>query len=186
MEDWSSGVTSGVPQLLCPVELVAYWEGINSPSNGRIVESSFRASNDPKEPATDYDLACAISMLPQEAGLVPIANGKALVICGEIPFAAWVSATDFLGGYILVPEFWTEAGPDCQSILLTIHPNAYSNTGLELVSTEGFVLFAATDCMRDSDFESIKADCPAGIYQVGACLYDTAEFQLRIIRVKAA
>lgn len=186
IEDWNAGITTGVPQLLCPIELAGYWEGINPPSNGRTVESSFRASNNLKEPATDYDLACTISMLPQEVGLVSIANGNALVLCGEIPFATWVQSTDFVGGYIIVPAYWTDSDPDCKTILLTINEEAYSSTTIELTSTgKGFLLFAATDCVNDSNFESIEADCPAGVYKVATSFYDTADFQLRVVRIKA-
>ncbi|TGD79696.1 hypothetical protein [Hymenobacter wooponensis] len=185
IEEWNAGTTTGVPQLLCPAEPVAHWEGINVPSSGRIVESDFRSSGNLKDPATDYDLACSIAMLPQEAGLITVGQGKALVVCGEIPFAAWLPANSFLGGYILVPEFWTKTEADCQAILLGIEDAAYSNTGLALTSTGlGFMLFAATDCSTDSDFENIHADCPAGIYGVATHVYDAPDFQLRIIRLE--
>jgi hypothetical protein len=185
VEEWNAGVTTGVPQLLCPSELVKYWEGISLPSNGRVIDSDFRASGDPKDPATDYDLACSVAMLTQEAGLVPVADGHALVICGEIPFASWVPANGFSGGYVIVPEFWTDTEPNCKEILLTIDAEAYIETSIELVAgDQGFVLFAATDSANDSDFEHIKVDCPAGTYKVATSFYEAPDFQLRVIRMK--
>lgn len=184
--DWITGVTSGVPQLLCPAELAEYWEGINAPSNERVVESDFRVSSNLAEPTTDYDLACAISFLPQEAGLISVATGEALVICGEIPFAAWIPATDFSGGYIVVPAFWTEVEVDCHEIIPSINPISYFDAELILRSNgSGFILFAATDSALDANFEFIQIPAPLGTYKVGTFFYDTPDFQLRLIRIKA-
>ena len=145
VEDWITGVTTGVPHLLCPSQFVALWEGSDAPTGGRVVESTFRCSNNPDDPTTDYDLACAIAMQPQEVGTIEIGDGAALVICGEIPFSAWIQAVDFAGGYVVVPEYWTDTDYNCHDVIAEVSDDSYTDSGVILNSTgQGFSLFAST------------------------------------------
>lgn len=54
---WHSGADG--PSVVMPVEVVPLWEGIEPPSNGRVVEAEFRW--DDKAAACDYDRACDAS-----------------------------------------------------------------------------------------------------------------------------
>ncbi|HEX8659588.1 MAG TPA: hypothetical protein VF690_18750 [Hymenobacter sp.] len=187
VEDWITGFTTGVPHLLCPAQLVSHWEGNNAPTNGRIVESTFRCSNNPDEPTTDYDLACAISLLPQEVGTIEIGDGKAIVICGEIAFSVWVPASNFVGGYVVVPEYWTDTEYNCHDIIAEVGEEAYCDSGIRLISNgQGFSLFASTEIEADPYFEAVKTFSEKGEYGVATYFYEStaADFQLRIFRIK--
>ena len=187
VEDWISGVTTGVPHLLCPTQLVSYWEGIDVPTGGRIVESTFRSSHNPNDPTTDYDLVCAIAMLPQEVGTIEIGDGAAVVICGEIPFSAWIPASNFVGGYVVVPEYWTDTEYNCHDVIVEVSEESYTDSGVRLTSNgQGFSLFASTEVETDPYFEVVKTFSEKGEYGVATHFYEpaAADFQLRIFRIR--
>jgi hypothetical protein len=49
----------GGPLIAVPDAAIAHWEGIDPPSNGRVVSATVRWS-DPGDSATDYDRACDV------------------------------------------------------------------------------------------------------------------------------
>src|SRR5438477_9872047 len=70
--------TAGGPHLVLPEAYARNWEGFATPSNGRVVEATFRCN--PSSPATDYDRACSIRGW---LGVIPVGKGKALVLSSD-------------------------------------------------------------------------------------------------------
>jgi hypothetical protein len=89
--------SSGVPILLCPVEIASYWEGTNEPSDGRVIEADFNL-NGPIGIRVDYDRACDVAT--DYINTIQIGPGKALILGQEIPSMYWIQSETFDGGYL--------------------------------------------------------------------------------------
>ena len=81
--DWIE--SNGGPLILLEGRLLGEWEGTDPPSNGRVVQASFRWQGE--GPATDYDRACDVKGW---LGLVPVGDGHGLVLNDEpLPTTVW-------------------------------------------------------------------------------------------------
>src|SRR5262245_25391113 len=81
--------TEGGPHLVLPEKHAAAWEGWRAPSDGRVVEATFRCN--PEGPATDYDRACSVAGW---LGVIPVGAGQALVLSGDDTQAAYYRTAD--------------------------------------------------------------------------------------------
>jgi hypothetical protein len=173
--------SSGVPILLCPVENAHYWEGIHVLSNGRVVETEF-GLNGPDGPHVDYDRACDAAS--EYVNTIQIGPSQALLFGDDIPFLLWLASETFIGGYALI-WLWGEQ-PDYQSQINSLPQIVFTDTGHVInCSDQGLLLFPSTQAPMDGNyFESIKINCPAGIYGAAIGFYETADTHLRIIKIQ--
>lgn len=156
----------GGPHLLLPGELLPAWEGINPPSNGRVVNATFRFTGEPDSPATDYDLACDVQGV---VGLIPVGKGQGLVIGGdEVPMSTWIEASDKSGGFVVIPLEWGDLTDDIVTNTPAKVPGEeFEDTGLEVrVEGRGLVLFAACDSSDAWVYACVEIPILPGIYKV--------------------
>jgi hypothetical protein len=70
--------TGGGPFIVLQASGLLAWEGTEPPSDGRVVEATFRL--DPDAPATDYDRACDVD---SSVGVITVGLGEALILGQE-------------------------------------------------------------------------------------------------------
>ncbi|MGI4737171.1 MAG: hypothetical protein ACRYG7_18545 [Janthinobacterium lividum] len=112
--------SSGVPILLCSAEIAEYWEGINEPRNGRVIEADFDL-NGPNGVHVDYDRACDLAS--NYVNTIQIGPGEALLLGEEIPSMYWIQSESFDGGYLVT---WVhlsgEEEPDYRALIKSTLP----------------------------------------------------------------
>jgi hypothetical protein len=179
--------SSGVPILLCPAEIAEYWEGINDPSNGRIVEAKFHL-NGPYGAHIDYDRACDAAN--EYVSTIRIGSGEAFVFGEEIPTMYWIHSDTFVGGYALtwlfLPEKRNHENLSYQELVKTLPDDFFSDTKQTVTcSGKGFLLFPSTHAPIDGDyFEYVKINCPAGTYGASLGFYETPDTSIRLIKIQ--
>ena len=185
---WICGESTGVPFLLCPVELADEWEGSQEPSNGRIVEANFRAFG-PDSIATDYDRACDAAS--DYINLIQIGNSTALVLGEENRGATWIRSDNFIGGYILIWVMLPDEEPDYRNLVKGLPQAFFRNMEIVLrCSDKGFLLFPSTQSPHDKYLQFVEAVCSAGMYNVSFGIYEQAdtkgepETEIRIIEIR--
>jgi hypothetical protein len=178
---------SSVPILLCPVEIAEYWEGINEPSNGRIIEADFYL-NSPNGPHIDYDRACDAAN--EYVSTIQIGPGEALIFGEEIPTMYWVASDTFTGGYALtwlfLPAKEERENLSYRELVESLPYSFFSDTKQTVTcSDKGFLLFPSTHALVDNDyFESVEINCPAGVYGASLGFYETPDTSIRIIKIQ--
>jgi hypothetical protein len=179
------GESSGVPIILCPVELVNYWEGCNEPSNGRVIKANFR-SDVPNVVHEDYDRACDAAI--DYVNTIQIGPGEALIFGDEIPYMSWITSESFEGGYLTTSICCLdEEGLQIAALIKSLHHDFFKDTNCTVTcSSEGFLLFPSTQAPMDGDyFESAKISCPAGSYNAAIGFYEpTPDTSIRIIKIQ--
>lgn len=175
--------SAGVPMLLCPAEFVSYWEGINEPSNGRVVEAGFLL-NTPDGPHVDYDRACDLA--DEYVNTIQIGPGQALLFGDEIPALYWIATEQFVGGYVLTWLYLPKEKPDYYALVRSLPADCFHETGCTATcSAEGFILFPSTQAPIDGEyFEFIQVRLPAGTYAASLGFYETPDTSLRIIKIE--
>ncbi len=132
------------PHILLEKRLIASWEGVNKPRNGRIVNAKFRYREE-SDPATDYDRACDIE---DYIGLILVGDGNGLVIADDVPRSTWIPAYDQKGGYLVILNYLEEGTSDT-TIINTIREaeeECFEPTDLKFtVQDNTLYLFAACD-----------------------------------------
>jgi hypothetical protein len=90
--------SNGGPLLLLSVALLADWEGVEPPADGREIIADFRFQ--PEGPATDYDRAADVGQATT-IGTLPVGGGTGLVL-GDVPYATtWVPFEAGRGGVFI-------------------------------------------------------------------------------------
>jgi hypothetical protein len=179
--------SSGVPILLCPAEIAEYWEGINEPRNGRIIEADFYL-NSPHGTHVDYDRACDAAN--EYVSTIQIGSGKALIFGEEIPTMYWIASDAFNGGYALtwlfLPEKEKRDNLSYKELVKSLPEKFFSDTKqLVTCSDKGFLLFPSTHAPIDGDyFEYVEINCPAGIYGASLGFHETPDTSIRIIKIQ--
>ena len=77
--------SNGGPLLLLPESLLSAWSGVEVPSDGRVVEATFRSSPTASA-ASDYDRACDVT---EWAAVLPVGAGWGLVLGDEPSPTSW-------------------------------------------------------------------------------------------------
>ncbi len=141
--------------------LLAYWEGSDAPSNGRIVEAESRWGLDV---ATDYDLACDVK---DWAGSIRVQDGNALVISTDGGAAGtWISGIEGAPGALVE---WGYA--DSDEDIIEAARELISTGELAIinefdVATDASVLFVAAERGFDDRYKRLSINLPAGKYMV--------------------
>jgi hypothetical protein len=176
--------SSGVPILLCPAETAEYWEGINEPRNGRVIEAEFNL-NGPDGIHVDYDRACDAAS--DYVNTIQIGPSQALIFGEEIPSIYWVTSDNFVGGYFVTWIYVSEGKlPDFRALIATLPNDSFSDTNcVAPCSNEGFVLFPSTQAPMDRMyFKFIEIKLPAGDYAAALGFYETPDISIRVIKIQ--
>jgi hypothetical protein len=159
--------SSGGPLLLLSSEHLADWEGVDSSSNGHIVQATFRW-NDPSVAATDYDRACDVE---DYIAVIPVANGTGLVLNQEPMPTAWWPHDDQIGGLLIR---WLQGDPETDVLELLAHlPNLGWESGhiTFTVGSSSLYLFDAASPGNELD-EHLTIALRAGAYRITTALYE--------------
>jgi hypothetical protein len=176
--------SSGVPILLCPAEFAEYWEGINEPRNGRIIEAKFDL-NGPDGIHVDYDRACDAAV--DYVNTIQIGPSQALIFGEELPSMYWVASDNFVGGYFVTWLYIAEGKlPDFRALIASLPNDIFSNIKCAATcSDEGFLLFPSTQAPIDGEyFEFVEIKLPAGEYAATLGFYETPDTSIRIIKIQ--
>jgi hypothetical protein len=176
--------SSGVPIILCPAEIVEYWEGINEPRNGRVINAKFNL-NGPNGVNVDYDRACDAAN--DYINIIQIGPNQALVFGEEIPSIYWIASDNFVGGHFVTWTYSAEKElPDFRVLVTTLHNDFFNETACSITcSAQGLLLFPSTNAPMDGKyFQSIEIKCPPGIYGTALGFYETPETSIRIIKIQ--
>src|SRR5437868_5069553 len=114
--------SEGGPLLLLAAPYVRYWEGVDPPSAGRVVEARFRW-RDPSAPATDYDRACDVD---DWLGVLPVGPSEGLVLGGDPTPTAWRSDAPDAG--TLVRWIVADSGADVAGHLARITQDIWTGS----------------------------------------------------------
>jgi hypothetical protein len=176
--------SSGVPILLCPAEAAEYWEGINEPSNGRVIKAHFDL-NGPNGVHVDYDRACDAA--EDYVNTIQIGPSQALVFGEEIPSMYWIPSSGFVGGYFITWVYLPEGEPpNFRELIEALPDNSFQETGHSAACTsQGFLLFPSTQAPMDGEyFEFVEIKLPAGEYAATIGFYETPDTSIRIIKIQ--
>ncbi|RZJ61295.1 MAG: hypothetical protein EOO58_01990 [Hymenobacter sp.] len=176
--------SSGVPILFCPVEFAEYWEGINEPRNGRVIEAEFDL-NGPDGVHVDYDRACDAAN--NYVNIIQIGPGQSLIFGEEIPSMYWVPSNSFVGGHFVTWIYLAEGElPDFQALIATLTTDFFNETGYTIAcSAQGLLLFPATNAPTDGKyFQFVEISCQPGIYGAALGFYETPDTSIRIIKIQ--
>ncbi|MGI4835880.1 MAG: Imm21 family immunity protein [Janthinobacterium lividum] len=176
--------SAGVPILLCPAEFAGYWEGINEPRNGRIIDAEFDL-NGPDGVHVDYDRACDAA--DDYINIIQIGSGQALVFGEEIPSMYWVASDHFVGGHFVTWVYLAEGElPDFRALMATLPNDFFKKTAYTITcSAQGLLLFPSTNAPMDGEyFEFVEIKLPAGEYAAALGFYETPDTSIRIIKIQ--
>jgi hypothetical protein len=176
--------SSGVPILLCPVEIASYWEGTNEPSDGRVIEADFNL-NGPIGIRVDYDRACDVAT--DYINTIQIGPGKALILGQEIPSMYWIQSETFDGGYLATWVYLpSDEELDYRALVKSLPSGFFSDpVHTAICSDKGFLLFPSTQAPVDGGyFQYVKINCAAGIYGASLGFYETPDTNIRIIKIQ--
>jgi hypothetical protein len=181
--DFVCAESSGVPILLCPAETAEYWEGINKPRNGRVIEANFDL-NGPGGVHVDYDRACDAAK--DYVNTIQIGPSQALIFGEEIPSMYWVSSDSFVGGYFVTWVYLPEELPDFQTLIAVLPKDFFHETIYTITSsTQGLLLFPSTNAPMDGEyFQFVEINCQPGTYGVALGFYETPDTSIRIIKIQ--
>jgi hypothetical protein len=158
--------SGGGPLLLLSSEYLADWEGVDSPSNGRIVQATFRW-NGPGTAATDYDRACDID---DYIAAIPVGSGTGLVLNQEPMPTTWQHYDDQIGGLLIR---WMQGDAETDVLELLPHsPNPVWEPGhiTFTVGSAPLYLFDAVSPGNELD-EHLPIALSAGVYLITTALH---------------
>jgi Immunity protein 21 len=184
----------GGPLIAVPDAAIAHWEGIDPPSNGRVVTARVRWS-EPGDPATDYDRACDVDA--ESAVALTVGDSWGIVLGTAVAQDAQWLPTDQRDQFYLVGIETIEDGhparlrrlaeeqlPDAWQVLLERAPVGpkgvlLAHAACRLVEVKE--LSALTSVPEAASRGAVIGDAlrfaaPEGFYRVEAC---------EIARVKA-
>jgi len=144
--------TLGGPLIAMPRAVVGLWSGYEPPTDGRVIEASFRCGPD-DEPATDYDRACSVR---EDIGALQVGGGWAVVLTGTPPMACYIPRAD---GSMFVVWDVGESEEAISTLLRNPPLTGWQDTGTTIVHEGGLVqLFdsVAPGCDSDRDPEDYQ------------------------------
>ncbi len=155
------------PLLLLSSELLAEWEGVAIPTNGRIVQANFHRDG-PGTATTDYDRACDVE---DYIAALPIGGGLGLVLNQEPMATTWQPSDDQAGGLLIR---WMYGDPEMDVPELLLHSPA---PGWEpeqitfVVGSAPLYLFDAA-CPGNELDDHLTIVLSAGSYVITTALYE--------------
>ncbi|HKP53023.1 MAG TPA: Imm21 family immunity protein [Chloroflexia bacterium] len=166
-QDKLSWIESDVgPLILLSREYLPYWEGIDAPSGGRVVQANFRW-NEKSAPATDYDRAVDIS-LNGYLGIIDVHKGKGLVLGGEKMQTAWLATKSGKSRGMLVRCMYSDDDDAVLQALAEIAVEAWKQSGLVFdVGPEPLYLFGSAN--RGDEIEAaqyLEINLDPGAYSI--------------------
>ena len=190
-EEIQWATSEGGPLIAIEAGNLRHWQGIDAPTDGRIVEATFRW-NDPNDPASDYDRACDVS---DHAALLVVGDGTGLVL-GDSPDATtWWPRSDSSGG-ILVRWHYAEDEGDVEKYMLVVPDLPTEEAIVEWTVTDTTIYLFDSAFSGDNVLEGLSNDyltfeLKPGRYVVSTSIYrpnDLTHFVLHRIeyRVEAA
>jgi hypothetical protein len=158
------------PLLLVSRSHVADWEGIDPPSNGRIVKATFRWG-DADAPATDYDRACDVN---DYLGLLSVGNGTGLILNDMPMTTAWRAFSGNKGGWLI--RYWmADSEADVLAAFNALPNEIWEDTGTTFtVDTEPLYVFEVPENGKDLDsIEHLTMELSPGDYSIETAVYET-------------
>ncbi|MBW3570406.1 MAG: immunity 21 family protein [Gemmatimonadetes bacterium] len=148
----------GGPLLVLPGAAVAHWEGIDAPSNGRVVEASFRWSA-AELSATDYDRACDVSA--RTAAVIRVGPSWGIVLGTETAGSAlWIHGPAPHETCLVAVGRADDVGEPRLAQVAAGQPAAAWDTLLERVRLGGDGLLLAHAADRPADVRELSAFAP--------------------------
>jgi hypothetical protein len=157
------------PLILLSGANLAEWEGIDPPSGGRVVEASFRWS-DEAAPATDYDRACDIN---DYVGLISVGSGMGLIL-NDMPMdTAWKAFGGNRGG-LFIRCMYADSMAAVLSAVHKVPAESWEAAGLIFTVDGGpLYLFDSTYNGKDlSNTEYLVIQMSPGNYSIETAVYE--------------
>jgi hypothetical protein len=172
-----SWVHSMAVGLVIPARYAPAWEGSDAPSEGRIVEATFRY--DPKGPATDYDRACDVSGW---LGVIPVGRGQALVLSGDKTSAAYYH---WRRGHYLLRWLYADSETELLDHFHDVHAQLPVEEEAMFRHPGGLVyLMSATDLPGRWLLPHTELSLPRGRYRVWTSHSETEKMYIIIHKLK--
>lgn len=160
----------GGPMVLLPGQIASAWEGADPPSNGRVVDCTYRY-DDPDAPATDYDLACESVAL--DATLIDVGAGHALVT--PMSYLALATCEGF-DGFICVV-----CGEDAQVARWALTAEGVGWRPVGHLAIDGTVWIQSA-ALRGGETGGARVTLPAGDYRLAELRFLDERGELHILR----
>lgn len=162
--NWVS--SDGGPLIVMEQKYLANWEGCDEPSNGRVVEASFRWG---LEVATDYDRACDIE---DYLGLIDVGEGKAIVLGGDEMPTTWFPLPKSHEG-ILIRWFYGDSESNVINVAESMLDELWKDENFKFtVEDSDLSLFAATESGNDKRYSRLKFKLSSGTYSIFTIEYE--------------